>query len=158
MTKAKAGPYSRVYGPWREAWTSAGISGRELGAMLALCEHLEFDAGGNATAWCSHDELAREWGCSTSNVRNVFSKLKSRGLVSVKAKGHRGLATVYRVMPGVPWPDKKGSTSRWNLYEKGSTNPMTKVPPIDGTHKKKTGGSSADAADRQGGFNDLFSI
>lgn len=106
---ARKGPYSRVYGPWREEWARAGLSGTQYAVMLAMCQWLEFDARGRAYAFRPRRELARELGKSEGALKQATQRLVRAGLLEPKSTAHRGSAATYWVMPSMPWPLQKGS-------------------------------------------------
>lgn len=103
----KAGPYSRTYGPWVDELAARGAGRLQLLVMACLCERLEFDHHGNASAWYPRAEMAERLGVPEKAVKEAVRGLKSKGLLKVKRSGHSGRATVYAVMPGRPWPDLK---------------------------------------------------
>lgn len=72
--------------------------------LFKLCERLDFDGHGNATAWRPRAEIAEELGLTERQVSGAAGRLVAKGVLSVKRPGHNGRATVYNVRPGKPWP------------------------------------------------------
>lgn len=111
---ARRGPYGRFYGPWREEWAAARLSGTQYAVMLALCQWLRFTGDGRAYASRARREVASEAGASESAVKQAVRRLRRLGFVDVKQTGHRGRPTVYWVMPHHPWPIKGNGTDTPN--------------------------------------------
>lgn len=101
---SRRGPFSRLYGQWLDRLAGAGAGRTQTLVLLCLCERLEFDEHGNASAWFPRAELAERLGVTEKSVSNAASGLTGKGLLSVKKAGHNGRATVYNVFPGIPWP------------------------------------------------------
>lgn len=101
---SRRGPFSRLYGQWLDRLAGAGAGRTQTLVLLCLCERLEFDSHGNATAWFPRAELAERLGVSDGAVSKAASGLIEKGLLSVRKTGHNGRATVYNVFPGTPWP------------------------------------------------------
>lgn len=138
----KAGPYSRAYGPWVDELAARGAGRLQLLVMACLCERLEFDRHGNASAWYPRAEMAERLGVSERSVKNAMQDLKSKGLLKVKHSGHRGRATVYSVFPGIPWPDKRAPRSEAPKASKGMLDGAGRVPRSEAPlrHKSLIGG------------------
>lgn len=102
--ETRQGPYSRIYAPWVQSLPYMGS--RAWLVFLKLCERLEFDEHGNASAWYGRQEMAESLGLSERQVSEAVRQLTEKGALSVKTAGHKGRATVYNVMPGHPWPRK----------------------------------------------------
>ncbi len=103
---ARSGPYGRFYGPWREEWAGARLSGTQYAVMLAMCQWLRFTKDGRAYASRARREVASEAGVTETAVEQAVRRLKALGFLRVKQSGHRGAPTVYWVMPETPWPEK----------------------------------------------------
>ena len=101
---SRRGPFSRLYGPWLDRLAGAGAGPLQTLVLLCLCERLEFDRHGNASAWYPRAEMAERLGMPESAVSKAVSGLIEKRLLSVKQAGHKGRATVYNVFPGTPWP------------------------------------------------------
>lgn len=121
--RLRTGPFSRLYGQWVDALAESGAGRLQILVILCLCERLEFDSHGNATAWYPRAELAERLEVSESTLHRAVSGLIGKKLLSVKRAGHKGRATVYNVFPGIPWPTQRGraqehqTPQRW--YETG---------------------------------------
>ena len=124
----KAGPYSRAYGPWVDELAARDAGRLQLLVMACLCERLEFDHHGNASAWYPRAEMAERLGVSERSVKNAVAGLIEKRLLSVKRAGHKGRATVYNVFPGVPWPDKRVPRSEAPKSSKGMPDGASRVP------------------------------
>lgn len=107
--EARQGPYSRKHHSWIVELCHAHCGRIELLVMDALCERLEFDRWGNASAWYPRAEMAQELGLTENQIRDAVTGLKKKGLVKVKSQGHNGHATVYSIMPSHPWKSVKGT-------------------------------------------------
>lgn len=105
---SRRGPFSRLYGPWVDRLAGAGAGRTQTLVILCLCERLEFDRHGNASAWYPRAEMAERLGVTSDAVHNAVSGLIEKRLLSVKRAGHKGRATVYNVFPGTPWPAQRG--------------------------------------------------
>ena len=103
----RAGPYSRVYEPWREEWARMGLSGTQYAVMLALCQWLEFDGEGRAYAYRPRKELSDELRISCETIKQAVQALKRKGALKQKSTAHRGRAAAYWIMPALPWPTVK---------------------------------------------------
>lgn len=106
-TDSRRGPFSRLYGPWVDRLAEAGAGRLQTLVLLCLCERLEFDRHGNASAWYPRAEMAERLGTTESALHNAVSGLIEKRLVSVKNAGHKGRVTVYNVFPGIPWPSQR---------------------------------------------------
>lgn len=104
---SRRGPFSRLYGPWLDRLAGAGAGRTQTIVLLCLCERLEFDSHGNASAWFPRAELAARLGIDEEAVSKAVSGLIKKRLISVKRSGHRGRATVYNMFPGTPWPSQR---------------------------------------------------
>ena len=124
----KAGPYSRAYGPWVDELAARGAGRLQLLVIACLCERLEFDHHGNASAWYPRAEMAERLGVSERSVKNAVAGLIEKRLLSVKKAGHKGRATVYNVLPGIPWPDKRVPRSEAPKAPKGMLDEASRVP------------------------------
>ena len=100
------GPFSRLYGKWVDQLAKTGAGRLQIIVLLCLCERLEFDRHGNASAWYPRAEMAERLGVPERSVSKAVSGLIGKRLLSVKEPGHNGRATVYNVMPGIPWPNR----------------------------------------------------
>ena len=120
---SRRGPFSRLYGQWLDRLAGAGAGRAQTLVLLCLCERLEFDKHGNASAWYPRAELAERLGVTDSAVSNAIQGLVKIGVLSVKSKGHKGRATVYNVFPGTPWPSQschaQKHQSRHRYHEAG---------------------------------------
>lgn len=103
----RVGPFSRIYGPWLKAIAASKPRGAQVLVLLCLCERLRFDQDGNATACYPRRELAEALGVPEGTVKSATRRLIEIGLLSVTEPGHNGRATVYAVIPGIPWPEKR---------------------------------------------------
>ena len=148
---ARRGPYGRFYGPWREEWAAARLSGTQYAVMLALCQWLRFTGDGRAYASRARREVASEAGASESAVKQAVQRLRRLGFVDVKQTGHRGRPTVYWVMPHHPWPIKGNGTDTPNKGSRRDTPNARKGYPeasqrgvsVDTPSTKPKGGLSA---------------
>lgn len=104
---SRRGPFSRLYGPWVDRLAGAGAGPLQTLVLLCLCERLEFDRHGNASAWYPRAEMAERLGVPERSVGNAVAGLIEKRLLSVKRAGHKGRATVYNVFPGTPWPSQR---------------------------------------------------
>lgn len=109
---SRRGPFSRLYGPWVDRLAGAGAGRLQTIVILCLCERLEFDRHGNASAWYPRAEMAERLGVTGDAVHNAVSGLIEKRLLSVRRAGHKGRATVYNVFPGTPWPMQRGHTQQ----------------------------------------------
>ncbi|OUO46005.1 hypothetical protein B5F79_08645 [Olsenella sp. An285] len=103
----RRGPFSRLYGPWLDRLAGTGAGRAQTLVLLCLCERLEFDKHGNATAWYPRAELAERLEVTEDSVSKAVSGLIEKRLISVKRTGHKGRTTVYNVFPGIPWPSQR---------------------------------------------------
>lgn len=142
----KRGPFSMVYGPWLDEWSRANLGRTQLLVMLKLCERLEFDGHGHAYAWYPRGELASELGLTENAVRHVIKRLVASGCLKVQNPGHKGKATVYMVMPSIPWRDRqRGAVEDPPNPSKGGHNDVCRGA-VDGPPlRHKDGGGTADA-------------
>lgn len=101
-SRDRKGPYARLYGPWLKGLPPMGHN--EWCVLFKLCERLEFDGHGNASAWRPRAEMAEELGLTERQVSDAVGRLVAKKVLSVKRAGHNGWATVYNVLPGHPWP------------------------------------------------------
>lgn len=138
--EARSGPYGRIYDPWIDEWSRAKLSATQMSIMCKLCERLEFDVEGNATAWYPRDEMARELGKTETAIRQAVGGLIKAGMLQVLKRGCRKHCTVYRVMPHMPWPKKKGVSSAYPKRGKGVSSEPQKGYPPDTPLRIKDGG------------------
>lgn len=149
MAVRRRGPFSMVYGRWLDEWARAGLGRTQLLVMLKLCERLEFDDHGHAYAWYPRGELAEELGLTETAVKRAVRRLIDMRLLKVQQPGHKSKATVYLVMPSIPWRNKKrGTADGTPNYSKGYRDDAQRGT-ADGTPLiHKDGGEAADAAPR----------
>lgn len=146
MAVRKRGPFSMVYGPWLNEWSRANLGRTQLLVMLKLCERLEFDDYGHAYAWYPRGELASELGLTENAVRVTCQRLKELGMLKVQNPGHKGRATVYMVMPSIPWRDSQRVHADVPPNDsKGAHNDASRVHTDVHPLRHKDGGGTADA-------------
>ena len=121
----RSGPLSIVYVPWVTKMREMGVIGTSACVMLMLMSRMSFDGDGNAVSWYPRSEMAEEIGVSENAVREAIKGLKRSGALRVRERGRNGLATVYDVMPGSPWPELSRGVSE---------------EPKGGSHKTRKGG------------------
>lgn len=109
--------------------------------LLKFLERLSFDEHGNAFAWYPARELAEELGLTERQIAKAVETLRNHKALAVKSAGHRGRATTYYVMPGIPWPKAAppmGSYKAQTAERSPSEGPI--APPPTGTPKTYRGG------------------
>ena len=106
--KPKAGPYARVYGPWIDELARRHIGGQTERVFLKLCQVMRPGGdGAGYIAWYSAKDMADELGTTPGTISNHLGKLSKAGVIEVYKRSHPGFSTVYRIMPGIRWPDAK---------------------------------------------------
>lgn len=118
------GQYFRGSLSWVRPLHESGVFGTGQCVMLLLMSNLDFDGHGNATAWCPRSEMAETIGVSENAIREALKGLKSAGAIKVRTPGHKGVATVYYVLPGHPWPTspfEKGGSGKTPQASKGGS-------------------------------------
>lgn len=149
MAERRRGPFSMVYGRWLDEWARAGLGRTQLLVMLKLCERLEFGKHGHVYAWYPRDELAEELGLTETAIKRAVRRLIDMKMLKVQHPGHKSKATVYMVMPSIPWRDKKRGTADGTPNDSKGYRDDAQRGTADGTPlRHKDGGEAADAAPR----------
>ena len=126
---SRRGPFSRLYGQWIDRLAGAGAGRTQTLVLLCLCERLEFDDHGNASAWYPRAELAERLGVTEKAASTAVSGLIDKGLLSVRAAGHNGRATVYNVFPGIPWPPQRYHAQQYLGMSRYCSDPSVGTTP-----------------------------
>ena len=87
--EARKGPYGRIYDSWINEWSRTGLSATQMSIMCKLCERLEFDVEGNATAWYPREEMARELGKTERAIKQAVHSLLKAARYPPKNKERR---------------------------------------------------------------------
>ena len=138
--EARKGPYGRIYDSWINEWSRTGLSATQMSIMCKLCERLEFDVEGNATAWYPREEMARELGKTERAIKQAVHSLLKAGVLKVRKRGYRNVCTEYEVMPHMPWPKKNGVSSAYPKQKNGVSSAPQKGYPPDTPLRIKSGG------------------
>lgn len=116
---------------WVIAAHSSGSLTNKAAVLLLLCARMDFDERGLARSWRGRSEMAMTLGVGERAISKAIGSLISDGTIKVLIGGHRGTATVYGLMAGIPW-QPIGTPHK-------CTKHTSKVPLI-GSHRYPSGG------------------